>query len=116
MCCPRSQPELGARLSVTGGRAASFAVHERQPLWRQIVGRTGAMDGIAPRDMLYWIEPKSAHTTIVGHLMTSWEHAAFDKADERWDSRHRVATTEALTKLGAKAEGAEIWLDPRLMN
>merc|ERR1719454_480466 len=83
---------------------ASYAVRENQPLWRQSVARTVMLpDNSTQRDTLYWIEPKSAHTTIVGHLMRG--AAAFEGADARWDARHTAATTAALLQLGTKPTG-----------
>jgi len=79
---------------------ASFAVHESPSPWRKMLSRTvAASSGDGLRDSIYYVEPKSAHSTIVNHLMKG---GAFEKAEERWDARHHVATTSALDAWGAK--------------
>ena len=69
-------------------------------MWRQSIARAVSVAGTT-RDSIYWIEPKSAHTTIVGHLMKA---GIFDGGDVRWNATHRLATTSELLRLGAKSQ------------
>jgi len=107
-----SEQEHATAAAALGVSDSSFAMHERQPMWRQAVARTVVPNGGgAVKDVLYWIEPKSAHTTIVGHLMkgAAWDTSAsvgeIPKAGEKWDTRHDVATAAEMLRLGAKVDG-----------
>jgi len=90
---------------VLGVKGLSFAVHERQPLWRQMVARTVAPPAArTTRDTIYWIEPKSAHSTIVNHLLKG---DGFEGSETRWDASHHEATASELIRLGPKPSAAQ---------
>ena len=90
---------------VLGVKGLSFAVHELQPLWRQMVARTvGPPATRTARDTIYWIEPKSAHSTIVNHLLKG---DGFEGSETRWDASHHEATASELIQLGPKPSAAE---------
>ena len=108
MSCPAalawSEKAYHRAAQALGVACRSFAVQEQQPMWRQIVARTvGPPMATVQRDMIYWIEPKSAHSTIVNHLL---QGAPFEGSEAAWDARHTRANASELIRLGPKVSAA----------
>lgn len=98
---PGAYHKAGKILGVPDEQA--FKKHERVSLWRQMVGRrmNSSTNAEGTHDMVYYIVPKVAHTTIVGHLLGS---GPFEGSSANWDSAyHDELNTTSLLAEGGKS-------------